>query len=822
MSTTLGERRVETSLSQVALRWTEHGLQDIRFALRTIRRNIRFTTVVVLTLAVAIGLNTAIFSVFNAVVMRPLGYPDAHRLVWLSTVGAEGESGLVTGPDFVDWREQARSFDRMTGYFTGEQKLRSTAGAARINSAEVTEDFWSLSGATPAAGRLPRPGEQDVVLVAHDFARRWLAGDSTVVGRTVTLDDRQATIIGVLPESFRFHLPSSLAANLRAGDIDLYRPMEVSAARGRQVLLLNVAARLRHGVTIDAAHAELENIRARIAQAHPNPLGDRRTLHVIPLHDQLIGSAGRALLILLGAVFLVLLVACANAANLLLSRGSARHKEIAIRIAVGAGRGRVLMQLLVETLLLAVLGSAAGLLLAQLGVAAIVRMNPLAIPRLTESSIDGRVLAVVLGTCVFTVVLAGFAPALALWRTNPQDSLKSSGKGGAPAGGGGRTRSLLVAAEVALALVLLTGTGLLLNSAWRMHAYPDGFRPQQILTARIELSGTQYREPQRRRAFVSSLLEGLRREPGVEAASVSTHGDSLSMRLMVEGAPRETPEALARKRPIVINATSAALQEVLGLRMVRGRWFADGELAVVVNESLVRRDFAAIDPLGRRTRLSENGPPLTIVGIVADSKYSSLDAPAEPELFVPYLRDDDALFGFTVLSLTANDPSQLAARVRSLVSEIDGTQAPYNMVTLEQTLSESVAPRRFNLALFATFAAAALFLAAIGIYGVMAYAVAQREHELGVRMALGAAPADLVSMVVREGMSVVLTGIVAGVAGALVLTRFMESLLFEVKPSDPLTLTLVVLTLAATGLVSCLGPALKAAVIAPIEALRRE
>ena len=801
---------------------TEHVLHDVRFALRTIRRNLRFTAVVVLTLAVAIGMNTAIFSVFNAVVMRPLGYPHAERLVWLSTVGTESDSGLVTGPDFIDWRNQSLSFDRMAAYATGDLRLLSATGAARINSAAVTEDFWNMTGALPATGRLPGPGERDVVLASHEFVRRWLAGDSPAVGRTVTLDDRQVTIVGVLPESFRFNLPSSFSTSLRAGDVDVYGPLDVSAGRSGPVQLLNVVARLKSGTTIEGARAEMERIRARIAQAHPDPFGVQRQLRMLPLHDQLIGSARRALLILLGAVFLVLLIACANAANLLLTHGSSRHREIAVRVALGAGRGRVVMQLLVETLLLTVLGSAAGLLLARLGVALIVRLNPLAIPRLAETSIDGRVLAVVLGTCVFTVFLAGFAPALASWRINPQDSLKGGGRAAAPAGARARTRTALAGAEIALALVLLTGTGLLLNSAWRMHAYPDGFAPQQILTARIELAGQQYAEPHRRRTFAGSLLERLRREPGVAAASVSTHGDSLSLALNVEGAAPAPPEELARKPPIVINATSAALKEVLGLRMVRGRWFTDGEAAVVINESLVRRDFSGSDPIGRRIRFSETGAPLTIAGIVADAKYSSLDAPAEPELFVPYERDDDALFGFTAMVRITTDPSALAARFQSLVSEIDGTQVPYDTMTLEQVLADSIAPRRLNLALFATFAAAALFLAAIGVYGVLAYAVAQREHELGIRMALGAQRADVVSMVVREGMSVVSAGIVAGVAGALMLTRFMESLLFEVRPSDPLTFTLVVLVLSAIGLLACLGPALKASAVDPIEALRRE
>jgi putative ABC transport system permease protein len=609
--------------------------------------------------------------------------------------------------------------------------------------------------------------------------------------------------------------------NLRTGEIDVYLPLEVSDARGGPVPLLNVAARLKSGVSLEAARTELQRVRERIAQAHPDPFAAQRMLRVIPLRDQLIGSSRRALAIMLGAVFLVLLIACANAANLLLAHGSSRHKEVAVRIALGAARGRVVMHLLVETLALAALGSAAGVVVAGLGTALIVRMNPLAIPRLTETSIDGRVLAVTLVSCVFTAVLAGFAPALALWKTDPQDALKRGGKGPTRAGGG-RTRAALVTAEVALAVVLLTGTGLLLNSAWRMQSFPEDFTPERILTARIELAGQQYSETHRRRAFAGSLLERLRREPGVEAASVSTHGESLSMVLRVDGMSPAPAAEVARKPPIVINATTAALRDVLGIRVVRGRWFTDGEAAVAINESLVQRDFTGIDPIGRRIRLNENGPPLTIAGIVADSKYASLDAPAQPELFVPYERDDDALFGFTALIRTTVDPSPLAGSFRRLASEIDSTQAPYDASTLEQTLADSIAPRRLNLTLFAVFAAAALFLAAIGVYGVLACAVAQRQHELGIRMALGARRTDLVSIVVRQGMGVVLAGIGAGVVAALVLTRFMATLLFEVRPSDPLTLILVVLLLSVMGLVACVGPAVRAAGVDPIEALRRD
>ena len=452
----------------------------------------------------------------------------------------------------------------------------------------------------------------------------------------------------------------------------------------------------------------------------------------------------------------------------------------------------------------------------------ILGIDPQAIPRLAETTIDGRVLVVVLSTSVLTALLFGLAPAPALWTMDPHDALKAGNRVASPGVSSVRARMILVAGEVALALVLLIGAGLMLNSAWRMSAYPAGFEPQRILTARIELTGSQYSQPQRQIAFADALLERLQSVPDVEAASLSTHGSSLTSALMVEGEARPAPEELARKAPIVINATSAALKQVMGFRLVRGRWFTEAEPAVVLNESLMRRDFSGRDPIGRRIRLSESGPLLTIVGIVADLKYSALDAPAAPEVYVPYARVEDGLFDFTALVLSATDPRALAPGIRTLISEIDKTLVPSDVVSLEKGLAESIAPRRLNLVLFGTFAAAALFLALVGIYGVMAYSVTQRRHEIGVRMALGAQRADVVRMVVRQGMRVTVAGIVAGIAGALTLTRLMESLLYEVQPTDLLTFAVVTAALAATGLVACCLPGLNAALVDPVITLRTE
>jgi putative ABC transport system permease protein len=491
-------------------------------------------------------------------------------------------------------------------------------------------------------------------------------------------------------------------------------------------------------------------------------------------------------------------------------------------MSVGAGRARVLRQLLVESLALAALGSAAGLLLARAGVAAIVWLDPQAIPRLLETTIDGRVLATVLGTSILMAMAFGAAPAAALWKTNPHDALKGNSRVSSPGAASVRTRKLLVAGEVALALTLLTGAGLLVKSAWRMHAYPPGFEPERVLTATIEFAGPQYSDPRRSLMFADALLERLRREPAVEAVGLSTHGYMLSPGLMIEGGPVPPLEELGSKPPIMINASSATLGQVMGFRLLRGRWFTEGEAAAVLNESLARREMGGRDPIGRRIRVSADGPVLTIVGVAEDLKYSQLDAPAEPEVYVPYRRVQDGLFGFTVLIMTAGDPSRLAPSVRSAVADIDETQVADDLMTLEQRLAESIAPRRLNLLLLSTFAAAALLLAIVGIYGVMAYSVTQRLHEIGVRMALGAQRSQVVRMVVLQGMAITMAGILAGLIGALILTRLMESLLYEVRPTDPWTFAVVAISLATAGFLACALPALKAAFVDPAIALRDE
>jgi predicted permease len=809
-------------MTKMVPHWLELMLQDGRYALRTLRVNPGLSAVVVLTLALGISMNTAIFSVFNAVILRPVPYPNPERLLWLSTVEKVDEPGIVLGPDFVDWREQATSFDRMLAYGAWDEAVVTPAGPMRARLANVTDDFWDLTAARLTAGRLPRPEERDVVLLSHVFAQRSFPEHLDGVGRTLTIDERQATVVGVLHEDFRFQLPASPWPGFRPKEIDVYQPIFISPIREGMIGLFNVIGRLRPGVSLDQARGELESIRKRLIQEHPNPFGQAGMLRVVPLHDQLVGSAGVALRVLMAAVAFVLLIACANAANLLLARASTRKTEVAIRVSLGAGRGCVLRQCLMESLMLTLMGGALGLLIGRLAIAAIVRLDPHAVPRLAESTIDSSVLVVTLGLSTLTAVLFGLAPALALWRVNPIEGLREDARGTPLRPAGISVRGSILGAQLALAVVLLVGAGLMLKSAWRLTAHPPGFEPGRILIAKVEFSGAQYRNsPAREVAVVDAMLEGLRTQPGVEAASISTHGYSLTQHLVVEGRPVTPPGDRPHREPILINSTSSALSRVMGLRMIRGRWLADNEPTAVINERLSAREFPGQDPIGQRIRLDENGRFLTIVGIVADLRYTKLDAVPEPEVYVPYSQVE-GMFGFIALARTTRDPVELAPAIRALMARIDPSQVVDEVMTLEQALAETIAPRRLNLFLLVTFAASALALALIGMYGLLTHWVTQRRHEIGVRMALGAQRREVVHLVVRRGMAIALTGIGAGVVGALALTRVMSTLLYDVAPRDPLTFTVVTAALATTALLACFAPALRAARVDPAVALRYE
>ena len=810
--------------------WLEQLLQDVRFGARMLRRDPAFTLVVVLTLALGIGLNTAVFSVVNAVLIRPLPYPGAERLVWLTNYYPVLKAEIVAGVDFLDWKAQAQSFDELVAYSISQPTLATADAAEPHWIAQVTGDFWKLSGARPALGRLFTGVEPDALVLSDGLFERRFGRDPRAIGKVVTMGGRPVTIAGVLEPDFRFVLPQSWRGDERAGpdsrDIEGYflNPIAPgSEVRSGGVTIQMVAARLRPGVPLENARAEMHGIQARIARQNPGWNYELQKLRVVPLQEKLVGDARPALLILLGAVGFVLLIACANIASLLLARAASRRKEIAIRAAIGAGRARIMRQFLGENVALGLLGGAAGLLLARLAVAALAQVAPQAVVRLDEASLDWRVLLFSLGITLAAGALFGFSPGISLRRCGAFDDLKIGGRTSAAGSTGLAFRRLLVAGEMGLAIVLLAGAGLLIKSFWRMNEHPPGFDPARTLEVQLRLTGPRYRDLPQQRVYLQELLKRVQGTPGVEAAGV-VH--------MVASGPIQRIDEPANLSPHTptgaFDIVSAAFGRVLGLRLVRGRWLTDREPGpvVMINERFARLVFGDSNPIGRRIvdpllAPIPEGSPATVVGVVGDLKYTRLDADARPEVYLPYTQSA-GLQGATVMVRTLGDSSLLAPAIRRLIAEIDRTQPPGEIKTLEQALAESVAPRRFNLFFLGTFAAAALLLALVGIYGAVAYSVSQRTHEIGVRTALGAPGGETVRMVIRQGMTIVLAGIAAGLGAAFALTRLMASLLFEVRPTDPATFGAVTLLLAATALAASWIPARKAARVDPLVTLRHE
>jgi putative ABC transport system permease protein len=567
------------------------------------------------------------------------------------------------------------------------------------------------------------------------------------------------------------------------------------------------------------ARAEIQAIQDRVARENPamHDFYAAAELRVVPLQEKLVGGSRRALLILLAAVAFVLLIACANLGNLLLARVTARQREIAIRAAIGAGRNRLLRQFLVEGLTLTLLGACAGLGIARAAIAVLLRISPSAVPRLAEVAIDWRVLVFTLAISVFAGIVFGLAPLLSLPAGSLYSVLKEGGRSATTGPAGLRFRRLLVVAELALALVLLIGAGLMAKSFARMNAHPARFEPEKIALLKVWLSGPAYRERAPAIAYTRQLLERLAPLPGVQAAAVT--GGAGSGGVDIEGPPRFSP---GQAPQVAFRTMSANYPAVVGIPLLKGRWTTDDEpvSAVLVNETFVRRVFGTEEPLGHRIRI-HGAEPAVIVGVVGDLKVSRLDADPDPEVLVPY-KQTPLFRRLDILVKASTTPAAIILEARKVVHRLDPTQPAYGVTTLEGALAESVAPRRFNLLLLGSFAATAVLLALIGIYGLMSYAVTHRTHEIGVRMALGARRGEIVRMVVGQGMTLAGTGIAAGVAAALGLTRLMETMLFDVKPNDPWTFATVAIGLGVTALAASVVPALKAARVDPITALRYE
>jgi predicted permease len=803
--------------------WVERLLQDARYAWRTLGRNPGFAAVAILTLALGIGMNTAVFSVINAVLLRPLPYPDADRLVWLAEYNDRFRMEAVPGADYFDWKARAHSFENMAHYTFFSAPLDFGAEADQVGSAAISEEFFGMTGARPALGRLFTAADTNLIVISHELYARRFGNDPNVIGKPITYNGHPFTICGVLPESYRFALPLEFPG-LDLREIEAYipeNPPPQSQIRGQNMAIFNVLAKLRPGVRLPQAAAEVASIKGAIARADRSGFYNLLQLRVMSMQERLVGGSRRALLVLVAAVAFLLLIACANIANLMLARATSRQREIAIRAAIGAGRARMIAQLLAEGVVLALAGGAVGLLLARFALGAIVRVGSQAVPRLAETSLDLRVLGFTLLVSLATGILFGLGPAISLSRTNLAHVLKEGGRTISASAARLSVRRLLMAGELAVALVLLVGAGLMVRSYWRMSAHPAGFAPESILTMKVTLSGRNYRSRDQCAAYFDRVLERIGAAPGVGTAAIT----NVPLRgfANVEGIQFPANQGPAT----TYHSVSAAYFQTMGMRLAAGRWVTDHEPspAVMVNESFARAVFGRSDPIGRR--MTTPGPSTTqntsavIVGVVGDLRYAKLDAPPAPETYIPY-HEAANLRAVDVLIRAAGDPSAIAVSIRKMVADVDRTQPVYDVQTLDRALAGSIAPRRFNLLLLGVFAGMALLLAVVGIYGVMGYAVTQRTHEIGVRMALGARRREVVRMVVGQGMAVAAVGIAVGTGAALGLTRLMASLLYDVAPTDALTFGAVSSVLATAAFLACCLPALRAAKVDPAVALRYE
>ncbi len=800
----------------------EQFWQDIRYGARSLLRNAVFAAVSITTLALGIGMNTAVFSIVNATLIKPLPYPASQRLVWIANKDERFHFEGVMGADFVDWRQQAQSFEEMAAYSYSDATLGFAGYADQHRIVAASPELWSIVSTEPALGRLWGKGARDELVLSYSLFARRFRSDPEILGKVVTLDGRPVTVIGVLPQAFHFVLPLMSTPGLEGKEIEGFAPSELSSAnqiRGRMMSVVSVVAKLKPNVTLDSARAEMEAIQARIARENPGGMYAMWKLSVEPLREKLVGSARRPLTILWVAVGFVLLIACTNIINLLLARASARDREITIRRAVGATRNRLLRQFLAEGILLALLGGAAGLALAHWAIALMIRLSPQAVPRLAEARIDTGVLIFTLAVSVVTGVLFGLSPVIS-FRSPSREDVFREGQRISSGPSSTRLRAVLVAAEIALAMVLLVGAGLMVRSFWRMNAYPAGFNPEQTLVLPLSLTGPGYDPAPNQVRYLDQVLARASSAPGVEAVGI----ENAPVRGLVD-VEGQAPAPPGQAAQTTHHSVSAGYLRAIGVVVTRGRWIADAEPAnvIAVNEAFARRAFGDANPIGRRIRIpGQQGPvPATIVGVTANLKYSKLDAEPEPETYIPY-RQSAFLRSMNLVVRTAGSPAAVAPGLRSLVAGIDSTQAVANAKVLEDLLSESIRPRRFNMFLLGTFAVTALVMALVGIYGVIAYSIMQRTRELGVRMALGAGRSELVRMVMRQGFQIAATGVGIGLVAAMGLTRWIASLLYDVKPIDPPTYIVVGIALLAAALLATSGPAIRAALLDPMTALRYE
>ena len=804
-------------------RWEDEMIQDLRYGIRMLLKNPGFTTIAVLTLALGIGANTAIFSVVNAVILRPLAFKEPDRIVhlWERELKRGADRYPLAPPNFIDYRDQSRVFEQIGAYSPQNFNFTGVAEPERLDGVRASAGVFAALGVNPLLGRAYRPEEEQpghnrIVMLSHGFWRRRFGSDPAIIGKSLTLNGETYTVVGVMPAGFQF--PSN------DEPVALWVPLAFRASEmtNRGFHAYGAVARLKAGVSRSQALAELETIAGRLRQQYPatNASFD---VNLTPVHEQVVGEARPTLLKLFGAVGLVLLIACANVASLLLSRSASRGREIAIRTALGASRGRILRQLITESFALSVLGGAVGLLLAAWSIGLLKQIGAHAIPRLQEIAIDGWALGFCFSLALLTSLLAGLAPALQVTKAPVSESLKEGARSTAGRGHN-RIRRLLVVSEMALSLVLLISAGLLIKSLLLLQAVNPGIRPNNMLTMRVSLSSRRGLQAVN---YYQELLRRIGRIPGVESVGAISHlplsGAMAFVGFTIDG----KPAAPGEDRSTHFRAISPDYFRTMGIPLLKGRDFTeqDDERAtnvMLINETLANRYFHGEDPIGRRLSITFGDEPAMreIVGVVGDVKHRGLTNESGSEVYVPY--PQLPLVGMNIVARAAGDPMSVVAAVRNEAFAIDRNQPVANIKTMEQYLADSTARPRFNTVLLGLFATLALALAVVGIYGVMSYFVTQRTHEIGIRLALGARSRDVSRMIVRQGMALTVSGLAIGLTLAFVATRLLTNLLYGVGPADPLTFAVISSLFALVALLACYIPARRAAKVDPIVALRHE
>lgn len=803
-------------------------LHDLRYAIRQQRRNPAFTIVAIITLALGIGANTAIFSVVNTILLQPLPYKDPERLVlvWEENAKQGYPTDTPTAANFVDWRDQNQLFEGMAAMAPDSFNLTGSGDPERLEGRRVSASFFPLLGVDPYIGRAftaaeDQPNSGHVVLLSYGLWQRRFGGDAGVVGKTLNLNGAGYTVVGVMPPRFQFPTP----------DDEVWVPVAFTQeqAADRNSHYLKVLGRLKPGVTLARAQAEMSTIATRLQQQYPETNTDLGAV-ITPLHEQIVGDIKPALLILLGAVGLVLLIACANVANLLLARAAARQKEIAVRVALGARRRRLIRQFLTESVLLSTLGGLVGLAIAYGGLVVLKSFIPENISQARAISVDYKVLGFTLLVSVATGLVFGLAPAIQAVRFNQIETLKEGGRDAATGGSGKRLRSLLVMAEVAISLVLLIGAGLLINSFLRLRNVDPGFRAENLLTMKIVLPEPKYEKWKMRSTFYSDLIQRVQSLPGVKSAAVTTnlplYSQGNSIGVSIEGKPEPPP---GQELIVTTRIVSNGYLDTMSIPLLKGRQLTDQDIdnsqnVAVVSETMARRFWPGEEVVGKRVSIGKVRSQedwIEVIGVAKDVRQFELNDDPKPQMYLTYRQ-----FGFfdaqDLVVKTDVDPASMASAVRKAVWEIDKDQPISNIRTMETILAESIARQRFSMLLLAIFAGVALVLAAVGIYGVMSYSVAQRTHEIGIRMALGAQTMTVLKLAIGYGLKLVLAGIAIGLIAAFALTRVMSTLLFGVTATDPTTFALISLLLIAVAAIASYIPARRATRVNPIIALRYE